>query len=97
MCLCLAKDTYRAAWALQILLAPERIPGMVKSMLQDYKEVCHTPLSLRYIFIILCSGWLAAYVEKHRRCVAYHALERALTRYRDEYYGQLAPAMLCHI
>ncbi|KAI0315644.1 glycosyl hydrolase family 92-domain-containing protein [Amylostereum chailletii] len=31
-------DTYRAAWAWQILLAPERIPGMVQSMLQDDKE-----------------------------------------------------------
>ncbi|KAI0762350.1 glycosyl hydrolase family 92-domain-containing protein [Fomes fomentarius] len=31
-------DTYRAAWAWQILLAPERIPGMVQSMLQDYLE-----------------------------------------------------------
>ncbi|KDQ52009.1 glycoside hydrolase family 92 protein [Jaapia argillacea MUCL 33604] len=31
-------DTYRAEWAWQILLAPERIPGMVQSMLQDYVE-----------------------------------------------------------
>ncbi|KAI0051484.1 glycoside hydrolase family 92 protein [Auriscalpium vulgare] len=31
-------DTYRAIWAWQILLAPERIPGMVQSMLQDYEE-----------------------------------------------------------
>ncbi|GBE78894.1 glycoside hydrolase family 92 protein [Sparassis crispa] len=31
-------DTFRAEWAWQILLAPERIPGMVQSMLQDYKE-----------------------------------------------------------
>ncbi|THH21284.1 hypothetical protein EW146_g261 [Bondarzewia mesenterica] len=31
-------DTFRAAWAWQILLAPERIPGMVQSMVQDYKE-----------------------------------------------------------
>ncbi|THU99281.1 hypothetical protein K435DRAFT_964527 [Dendrothele bispora CBS 962.96] len=31
-------DTYRAEWALQILLAPERIPGMIRSMLQDYDE-----------------------------------------------------------
>ena len=33
------KDTYRAAWAWQILLSPERIPGMVQSMLNDYREV----------------------------------------------------------
>ncbi|KAM5537813.1 hypothetical protein V8D89_008581 [Ganoderma adspersum] len=31
-------DTFRAEWAWQILLAPERISGMVQSMLQDYKE-----------------------------------------------------------
>ncbi|EKM58752.1 glycoside hydrolase family 92 protein [Phanerochaete carnosa HHB-10118-sp] len=31
-------DTFRAAWAWQILLAPERIDDMVQSMLQDYKE-----------------------------------------------------------
>ncbi|EIM85302.1 uncharacterized protein STEHIDRAFT_60062 [Stereum hirsutum FP-91666 SS1] len=31
-------DTFRAEWAWQILLVPERIPGMVQSMLQDYKE-----------------------------------------------------------
>ncbi|KAJ3986156.1 glycoside hydrolase family 92 protein [Lentinula detonsa] len=31
-------DTYRAEWALLILLAPERIPGMVRSMLQDFDE-----------------------------------------------------------
>ncbi|KIJ59754.1 glycoside hydrolase family 92 protein [Hydnomerulius pinastri MD-312] len=31
-------DTFRAEWAWLILFAPERIPGMVQSMLQDYKE-----------------------------------------------------------
>ncbi|KAI0260975.1 glycosyl hydrolase family 92-domain-containing protein [Gloeopeniophorella convolvens] len=31
-------DTFRAIWGWQILLAPERIPGMVQSMLQDYEE-----------------------------------------------------------
>ncbi|EIN04267.1 hypothetical protein PUNSTDRAFT_76494 [Punctularia strigosozonata HHB-11173 SS5] len=31
-------DTYRAIWAWQMLLAPERINGMVQSMLHDYKE-----------------------------------------------------------
>ncbi|KAI0820667.1 glycoside hydrolase family 92 protein [Trametes gibbosa] len=31
-------DTFRAEWAWQILLAPERINGMVQSMLQDYVE-----------------------------------------------------------
>ncbi|KAJ3853661.1 glycoside hydrolase family 92 protein [Lentinula lateritia] len=31
-------DTYRAEWALLILLAPERIPGMIRSMLQDFEE-----------------------------------------------------------
>ena len=32
------QDTFRAEWAWQILRAPERISGMVQSMLQDYKE-----------------------------------------------------------
>ncbi|KAI0084207.1 glycoside hydrolase family 92 protein [Irpex rosettiformis] len=31
-------DTYRAIWTWQMLLAPERINGMVQSMLQDYRE-----------------------------------------------------------
>ncbi|KAI0333360.1 glycoside hydrolase family 92 protein [Cubamyces sp. BRFM 1775] len=31
-------DTFRSEWAWQILLAPERIPGMVQSMLHDYVE-----------------------------------------------------------
>ncbi|KAF9224665.1 hypothetical protein BS17DRAFT_780264 [Gyrodon lividus] len=31
-------DTYRAEWAWLVLFAPERLPGMVQSMLQDYKQ-----------------------------------------------------------
>ncbi|KAG6910665.1 hypothetical protein DXG01_008709 [Tephrocybe rancida] len=31
-------DTYRAEWAFLILFAPERLPGMVTSMLNDFKE-----------------------------------------------------------
>ncbi|KAG5648805.1 hypothetical protein DXG03_000154 [Asterophora parasitica] len=31
-------DTYRAQWAFLILFAPERLPGMITSMLADYKE-----------------------------------------------------------
>ncbi|KAI0951692.1 hypothetical protein AcV7_007717 [Taiwanofungus camphoratus] len=31
-------DVFRAQWAWLILLAPERVPGMVQSMLQDYTE-----------------------------------------------------------
>ncbi|KAI0029439.1 glycoside hydrolase family 92 protein [Vararia minispora EC-137] len=31
-------DIFRAEWAWLILLAPERLPGMVRSMLQDYTE-----------------------------------------------------------
>ncbi|KAF5364297.1 hypothetical protein D9756_001133 [Leucocoprinus leucothites] len=34
-------DTYRAAWAWVILFAPERVPGMVTSMLNDFKEVSY--------------------------------------------------------
>lgn len=33
------QDTYRAAWAWLIFFAPERVPDMITSMLQDYKEV----------------------------------------------------------
>jgi hypothetical protein len=36
---CYVKDTYRAEWSWLILFAPERLPGMITSMLQDYKEV----------------------------------------------------------
>ena len=35
------EDTFRAEWAWQILFVPERIPGMVQSMLADYQEVSH--------------------------------------------------------
>lgn len=40
-------DTFRAQWAWQILLVPERIPGLVQSMLNDYTEVrlCPFPAS----------------------------------------------------
>ncbi|KAJ7499911.1 glycoside hydrolase family 92 protein [Mycena latifolia] len=31
-------DTFRAEWAWLILFAPERVPGMITSMLQDYQE-----------------------------------------------------------
>ncbi|KAF8654876.1 hypothetical protein AX16_003337 [Volvariella volvacea WC 439] len=31
-------DTYRAEWAWLILFAPERVPGMIRSMLADYQE-----------------------------------------------------------
>ncbi|KAG2093308.1 glycoside hydrolase family 92 protein [Suillus discolor] len=37
-------DTFRAEWAWLILFAPERIPGMVQSMLQDYKEGGRLPM-----------------------------------------------------
>ena len=33
------QDTYRAEWAWLLLFAPERVPGMIQSMLQDYIEV----------------------------------------------------------
>ena len=32
------QDTFRAEWAWLMLLAPEHIPGMVQSMLQDFRE-----------------------------------------------------------
>ncbi|KAJ3538818.1 hypothetical protein NM688_g6463 [Phlebia brevispora] len=62
-------DTFRAEWAWQILLAPERIPGMVQSMLQDYKEAS-SPLSLSPTLTLNegLTGRLAPDVEEHR-CV----------------------------
>ena len=43
------QDVYRAEWAWLILMAPERAPGMITSMLADYKEVnaylCPNPVS----------------------------------------------------
>ncbi|KAK7043804.1 hypothetical protein VNI00_008416 [Paramarasmius palmivorus] len=38
------QDTYRAAWALQLLFAPERIPGMIRSMLHDFEEAGRLPM-----------------------------------------------------
>ncbi|KAJ7775658.1 glycoside hydrolase family 92 protein [Mycena maculata] len=32
-------DTFRAEWAWLIMFSPERVPGMITSMLQDYQEV----------------------------------------------------------
>lgn len=37
-------DTYRAAWAWLILLAPEHVPDMITSMLQDYKQSGWLPM-----------------------------------------------------
>ncbi|EJD51932.1 alpha-1,2-mannosidase [Auricularia subglabra TFB-10046 SS5] len=37
-------DTYRAAWAWLILLAPEHVPHMITSMLQDYKQSGWLPM-----------------------------------------------------
>ena len=31
-------DTFRAEWPWLILFAPERVPGMITSMLNDYRE-----------------------------------------------------------
>lgn len=38
------QDTFRAEWAWEIFFVPERIPGMVTSMLQDYIEVINLNL-----------------------------------------------------
>ncbi|KAF5364296.1 hypothetical protein D9756_001134 [Leucocoprinus leucothites] len=37
-------DTFRAAWAWQILFSPERIPGFVNSMLADYQQSGWLPM-----------------------------------------------------
>ncbi len=61
------QDTFRAEWAWLILFAPERVPGMIRSMLHDYDEV-----SFVWGFIDLLTdqhlaGRLASYVEKYHR------------------------------
>ncbi|KAG6908139.1 hypothetical protein DXG01_005968 [Tephrocybe rancida] len=37
-------DTYRAQWAFLILFTPERLPGMITSMLADYKQSGWLPM-----------------------------------------------------
>ncbi|KAH6899571.1 alpha-1,2-mannosidase [Coprinopsis sp. MPI-PUGE-AT-0042] len=37
-------DTYRAIWGFQILFVPERIPGMIQSMLADYRQSGWLPM-----------------------------------------------------
>jgi putative alpha-1,2-mannosidase len=46
-------DTFRAVWGWQILFTPERLPGFVHSMLQDYKQVNILLVSERHILIAL--------------------------------------------
>ena len=48
------QDTFRAEWAWQILLAPERISGMVQSMLQDYKEGGWLPMWKNIVGTSVC-------------------------------------------
>ena len=62
------QDTYRAAWAWLILFAPERVPGMVQSMIQDYEEVCRSRTNvIAYSITLSSEGWLASNVEKCHR------------------------------
>ncbi|KIK68729.1 glycoside hydrolase family 92 protein [Collybiopsis luxurians FD-317 M1] len=37
-------DVFRAEWGLLILMAPERIPSMIRSMLHDFEEGGHLPM-----------------------------------------------------
>jgi putative alpha-1,2-mannosidase len=62
------QDTYRAEWAWLILFAPERVPSMITSMLQDYKEARTIP---PYVILKLMwmTGRLVAYVEEYCRYV----------------------------
>lgn len=55
------QDTFRAEWTWQILLGPERINGMVQSMLQDYVEVSLFLSKLRLLHMLTGvrqGGWL---------------------------------------
>ncbi len=74
----LSQDTFRAEWAWQILLAPERISGMVDSMLQDYKE----------------GGWLPMWnnivgESPLLTCHVTHRMTETTSR-RDEHHGENA-------
>ncbi|KAL1739502.1 glycoside hydrolase family 92 protein [Schizophyllum fasciatum] len=46
-------DVYRAHWAWLILMAPERVPGMITSMLQDYREGGWLPMWKNIVGMLL--------------------------------------------
>ena len=60
------QDVYRAQWAWLILMAPERVPGMITSMLNDYREVSLAK-ETRSLQLTIDAGRLASNVEEHRR------------------------------
>lgn len=86
------QDTYRAEWAWLILFAPERVPGMVTSMLNDFKEVGDTFVArLLYVFAHkVKGGWLPMW----KNIIGEFDLEinppRALTYlpFRNQHHGQ---------
>ena len=74
------QDTFRAQWAWTILFVPDRVPGMVRSMLADYQQV-GLPLPDSYVFhlILPLSERLAANVEEHCRNEYHGTLSSDLT------------------
>jgi hypothetical protein len=70
------QDTFRAVWGWQILFAPERIPGMVQSMLQDYEEV-RTLGGFLELTLNVTTGRMAPYVEEYCRFVAFYVWPRS--------------------
>lgn len=50
-------DTFRATTAWQNLLAPERIPGMINSMLQDYKQGGWLPMWKNIVETNIMGEW----------------------------------------
>ena len=74
------QDTFRAQWAWTILFVPDRVPGMVRSMLADYQQVrLPLPDSLALRLILPLSERLAANVEEHRRNEYHGPLSSDLT------------------
>lgn len=47
------KDVFRGEWGFITMMAPERIPGMMRSMLQDYVEVLNFCHILRFMLSIV--------------------------------------------
>jgi predicted alpha-1,2-mannosidase len=61
-------DIFRAEWAFQIMFAPERVPGMITSMLQTYEESGRLPMweNLVETNIMVCT-WASSMIAEALR------------------------------
>ncbi|KAI8577786.1 hypothetical protein K450DRAFT_249990 [Umbelopsis ramanniana AG] len=61
-------DIFRAEWAFLIMFAPERVPGMITSMLQTYKESGRLPMweNLVETNIMVCT-WASSMIAEALR------------------------------